>query len=98
MTLCSRESVWLTRYLRSAAAAATSNAASATSVTATTPTITRVRSWGRRRGLVIITALRIAGPRRPQDVADAALRVDHLRPMPRELAPQVPDIGRHDRA
>src|SRR6266516_148437 len=117
-TSCSWESVWLSRYPRSAVIAGMSKAASATSMTSRTPARTRVRSWARRNRpgvssarrnrpgvssarrsrLGAIGARRVDGARQPQAVADGALGVDHVRPVPGQLAPQVGDIGRHDGA
>src|SRR6266571_6362375 len=104
-TSCSWESVWLSRYPRSAVIAAMSKAASATSMTSRTPARTRVRSWARRNRpgvssarrsrLGAIGARRVDGARQPQAVADGALGVDHVRPVPGQLAPQVGDIGGH---
>src|SRR6185312_17011381 len=90
----------LIRYRCIWVTAATSKAASAASVTAMTPARTRVRSRARRGGrasrarrLVLTGCLRVAGPGAAQDVTDAALGVDHLRPVAGQLAPQVRDVG-----
>src|SRR5215469_14680472 len=70
----------------------------ATSVTSRTPTSTWVRNWGLcgpPRALSGIASRRIFGARLAQPVADGPLGVDHIGPVPGELASQVADVGRH---
>src|ERR1022692_4345100 len=57
-----------------------------------------VRLWPIGIRLAFIRSCLLAGSRQAQAVADGTLGPDQVRPVAGQLAPQVGDVGRHERA